>query len=87
MAKGFTVLANTPKEKSKDEFDIEVAKEMIKGKSIVFCLPGRGCSYIFLKAFVHFVLIWCRQVQAFKFPKTIHPWLTLHVASVLVQMY
>ena len=52
MAKGFTVLANTPKEKSKDEFDIEVAKEMIKGKSIVFCLPGRGCSYIFLKAFV-----------------------------------
>ena len=25
---------------------------MVKGKSIVFCLPGRGVSYIFLKAFV-----------------------------------
>lgn len=52
MAKGFTVIANTPKEKNKDEFNIETAKEMIKGKSVVFCLPGRGCSYIFLKNFV-----------------------------------
>ena len=24
----------------------------MKGKKIVFCLPGRGCSFIFLKAFV-----------------------------------
>ena len=24
----------------------------MKGKAIVFCLPGRGCSYIFLKNFV-----------------------------------
>ena len=24
----------------------------MKGKTIVFCLPGRGCSYIFLKNFV-----------------------------------
>ena len=27
-------------------------KARMKGKAIVFCLPGRGCSYIFLKNFV-----------------------------------
>ena len=43
MAKGFKVVANAP-ELSTDEFDLERAKEMVKGKSIVFCLPGRGCS-------------------------------------------
>ena len=53
MAKGFTVKANAPKvKKVEDDFDLEAAKEMVKGKAIVFCLPGRGVSYIFLKAFV-----------------------------------
>ena len=54
MAKGFTVKANTPKSKKKDvpEWDYDKAREMIKGKTIVFCLPGRGVSYVFLKAFV-----------------------------------
>ena len=31
---------------------IEKARELIKGKAIVFCLPGRGVSYTFLKNFV-----------------------------------
>jgi len=53
MAKGFTVKAAAPKSSSSnDEFNLEAAKEMIRGKSIVFCLPGRGVSYIYLKNFV-----------------------------------
>jgi len=52
MAKGFTVIANKPEKTSSETFNLEEAKEMIKGKSVVFCLPGRGCSYIFLKNFV-----------------------------------
>ena len=51
MAKGFKVLANTP-DVSQDDFDLEEAKQISKGKSVVFCLPGRGCSYTFLKNFV-----------------------------------
>ncbi len=53
MAKGFTVKANTPKTKKKEaEWDIDAIKARMKGKGIVFCLPGRGCSYIFMKNFV-----------------------------------
>ena len=52
MAKGFTVKANAPKVTKKEDWDIAAIKERMKGKTIVFCLPGRGCSYIFLKNFV-----------------------------------
>ncbi len=52
MAKGFKVVSKPPKTEKKDDFDIAAAKEMLKGKSIVFCLPGRNVSYIFLKNFV-----------------------------------
>ena len=52
MAKGFTVKAKNPIPKKSGEWDYEKAKEMVKGKSIVFCLPGRGVSYVFLKNFV-----------------------------------
>ena len=50
MAKGFTVKADVPKKKaaSVDEFNIDKAKELIKGKTVVFCLPGRGVSYLSL---------------------------------------
>ena len=51
MAKGFTVKANAPTKK-KEDWDIAAIKERMKGKTIVFCLPGRGTSYIFLKNFV-----------------------------------
>ena len=51
MAKGFTVKANAPKVK-KEEWDIDAIKARMKGKTIVFCLPGRGCSFAFLKSFV-----------------------------------
>jgi len=43
MAKGFTVKAAAPKKK-KEEWDIPAIKERMRGKTIVFCLPGRGCS-------------------------------------------
>ena len=55
MAKGFTVKAKTPiaaKAKKAPEWDFDKAKELIRGKSVVFCLPGRGVSYTYLKNFV-----------------------------------
>ena len=53
MPKGFTVKAKTPApSENSDEFDLQRAREMIQGKTVVFCLPGRGCSYTFLKSFV-----------------------------------
>lgn len=53
MAKGFTVKAKAPlSTSSNDDFDLQATKELIKGKSIVFCLPGRGVSYTYLKNFV-----------------------------------
>ena len=52
MAKGFTVKAKTPAAQKKQEWDYARAKELVKGKQIVFCLPGRGVSFTFLKAFV-----------------------------------
>ena len=52
MAKGFTVKTVPPKKAKEPEWDIDAIKARMKGKKIVFCLPGRGTSYIFLKAFV-----------------------------------
>lgn len=57
MAKGFTVKATTPKTKSSEEGTsekelLERGKELLRGKTVVFCLPGRGVSYTFLKNFV-----------------------------------
>ena len=51
MAKGFTVKTAAPKKKEAD-YDIDAIKARMKGKTIVFCLPGRGCSFTFLKNFV-----------------------------------
>jgi len=52
MAKGFTVKTVPPKKSKAPEWDYDAIKARMKGKKIVFCLPGRGTSYIFLKAFV-----------------------------------
>ena len=54
MAKGFTVKAKNPKKTTpkKPEWDYNLARGLVKGKTIVFCLPGRGVSYQFLKSFV-----------------------------------
>ena len=55
MAKGFTVksaAAKAKKEAPAPEWDYDKAKRMIAGKTVVFCLPGRGVSYTFLKNFV-----------------------------------
>ena len=51
MAKGFKVKAKPPVLKE-SEWDYELAKQLIRGKKIVFCLPGRGVSYTYLKNFV-----------------------------------
>ena len=52
MAKGFTVKAKNPQKPKKEEWDYTLAKQLVRGKTIVFCLPGRGVSYQFLKSFV-----------------------------------
>ena len=54
MAKGFTVKAKSPvvKKEAEPEWDYARAREMVKGKTVVFCLPGRGVSYTYLKNFV-----------------------------------
>ena len=54
MAKGFTVKAKSPvaKKQKAPEWDYKLARQLIRGKTIVFCLPGRGVSYNFLKSFV-----------------------------------
>ena len=61
MAKGFTVKAKKPADQKKPEWDYERAKELIRGKKVVFCLPGRGVSYVYLKNFVQlcFDLVQC----------------------------
>ena len=51
MAKGFKVKAKQPVPQEQ-EWDYELAKQLIRGKKIVFCLPGRGVSYVYLKNFV-----------------------------------
>ena len=53
MAKGFTVKAKNPvkSKPKKEEWDYALARQLIKGKTIVFCLPGRGAvSYTHLRA-------------------------------------
>ena len=58
MAKGFTVKAAVPTKKKKEgEWDIDAIKERMRGKAIVFCLPGRGCSLHFEELF-NCALIW-----------------------------
>ena len=54
MAKGFTVKAKSPvaKKQKAPEWDYNLARQLVRGKTIVFCLPGRGVSYNFLKSFV-----------------------------------
>tara|TARA_B100000965_G_scaffold190967_1_gene159401 strand:+ start:3896 stop:4735 length:840 start_codon:yes stop_codon:yes gene_type:complete len=51
MAKGFKVNPKTPVVQQ-PEWDYELAKSLMRGKKIVFCLPGRGVSYTYLKNFV-----------------------------------
>jgi hypothetical protein len=51
MARGFSVKA---KESTQEQptWDYDKIKAKMRGKKIVFCLPGRNCSYTFLKNFV-----------------------------------
>jgi len=77
MAKGFTVKAKAPERPAAQEggeWDYEKAKEMIRGKSIVFCMPGRGCSFAFLKSFTQMCFDLVVLVLKFKFHKIIVPW-------------
>ena len=52
MAKGFSVKPTVQNKNNEPVWDYEKIKAKMRGKSIVFCLPGRSCSYTFLKNFV-----------------------------------
>ena len=52
MAKGFTVKAKSPVKAKPPEWDYTLARQLVRGKTFAFCLPGRGVSYNFLKSFV-----------------------------------
>lgn len=52
MAKGFTVKVKEPPAEESIELIVERAKNKLKGKVIVFCLPGRMISYSFMKNFM-----------------------------------
>jgi hypothetical protein len=52
MAKGFQIKAKEPRQESQPNWDYAKIKQKMQGKTIVLCLPGRGCSYNFLKSFV-----------------------------------
>jgi hypothetical protein len=51
MARGFSVKAKDPIQET-PSWDYDKIKAKMRGKKIVFCLPGRSCSYTFLKNFV-----------------------------------
>ena len=36
---------------AEQEWDYDKAREMLKGKTVVFCSSGRGVSYVYLKNF------------------------------------
>jgi hypothetical protein len=50
MAKGFSI---KPKEvqENKPEWDYDKIKRRMLGKTIAICIPGRGCSFTFMKSF------------------------------------
>ena len=75
MAKGFTVKAKAPTpQKSDQEWDYELAREMVRGKSVVFCLPGRGVSYTYLKNFVQLCFDLVQAGAASRSRRIIHQW-------------
>ena len=48
MAKGFTVKAKSPTKKKKEaEWDYDSIKAKMRGKTIVFCLPGEDVLLYF----------------------------------------
>jgi len=58
MAKGFTVKATAPRASAPTEdWDYGAIKERMKGKSIVFCLPGEDALLYFSRHLYNFVLI------------------------------
>ena len=74
MAKGFTVKAKTPSTQKKQEWDYDKARQLVKGKSVVFCLPGRGVSFTFLKAFVQLCLTLFSAVGRFRYLRITLQW-------------
>ena len=83
MAKGFTVKAKAPAKPkaAEQEWDYDKAREMLKGKTVVFCLPGRGVSYVYLK---NFVLTFLKIIMEMKL---IQPILTPIKLSMSIELF
>tara|TARA_B100000073_G_C23399316_1_gene438525 strand:+ start:140 stop:325 length:186 start_codon:yes stop_codon:yes gene_type:complete len=60
MAKGFKVKTVAPKVKA-PEWDIDAIKARMKGKAIVFCLPGEDVHISSLRTSCNYVSTWCRM--------------------------
>ena len=86
MAKGFTVKAAAPKKKEAD-FDIAAIKERMRGKQIVFCLPGRGCSFTFLKNFVQLCFDMVQNGMGIQISQDYSSMVNFARCKVLGQMY
>jgi len=50
--KGFKVKTIEPKPKQTVDYDYDKIKQKMRGKTVVFCMPGRSFSASFLKSFV-----------------------------------
>ena len=90
MAKGFTVKAKSPVKKKAPvapQYDYAKAREMIKGKTVVFCLPGRGVSYQFLKSFVSLCFDLVQSGASIQISRDYSSMVILPDVSVLVQTF
>ena len=89
MAKGFTVKhlrLKGVKKQDKPEWDYDAIKGT-DGKTIVFCLPGRGCSYTFMKNFVQLCFDMVQNGMSIQISQDYSSMVNLHVVSVLVRMF
>ena len=55
----------------------------MRGKTIVFCLPGRGCSYTFMKNFVQLCFDMVQNGMSIQISQDYSSMVNLHVVSVL----
>ena len=82
MTKGFTVQVKEPADGSKEEapkpeWDYGAIKERMRGKNIVFCLPGRTVSMTFLKKFVQLAFDLVQNGMSIQISQDYSLWLIL----------
>ena len=66
-----------------EEWDYDAIKARMKGKGIVFCLPGRGCSYAFMKNFVQLCFDLVQNNMSIQISQDYSSMVNFYVVSVL----